>query len=126
MLFRTTQWKHAVQAVFNEHSEGQQLDVTAESNQAELRSTEAALKAVRDAWHALHNRLNSMQRYKSAVENRIAETMYNFCYGLTHEINNPLANISARAQGLRAKAKDSSAIQMLDNIIIQTIERMKC
>jgi signal transduction histidine kinase len=65
-------------------------------------------------------RLRQELRFREAVERRVAQTMYNFCYGLTHEINNPLANISARAQGLRAKATDPAAAASLDNIVRQT------
>ncbi len=60
------------------------------------------------------------QRFDEAVEKRVAETMYNFAYGLSHEINNPLANISARAQQLRAVCSDTNERQSLQVIIEQS------
>jgi signal transduction histidine kinase len=59
-------------------------------------------------------------RFDEAVQLRVAESMHGFCYGLTHEINNPLANISARAQGLLAQAADEATRQTLHNILLQT------
>ena len=38
--------------------------------------------------------------FSAAVEAAKLQALYNFAYGLSHEINNPLANISARAQTL--------------------------
>ena len=41
--------------------------------------------------------------FTSALEAAKLEALYHFAYGLSHEINNPLANIATRAQTLLAR-----------------------
>ncbi len=50
-------------------------------------------------------------QFSAAVAEAKRAALYQWAYGLSHEINNPLANISARAQSLLAKAKNSRANQ---------------
>src|SRR6266550_3062944 len=55
----------------------------------------------------------------SAVEAAKLQALYNFAYGLSHEINNPLANISARAQTLLIEEKDPDRRRKLATIVQQ-------
>lgn len=45
-------------------------------------------------------------QFDAAVERAKMKAVYNLAYGLSHEFNNPLANISSRAQALLADEKD--------------------
>ena len=44
--------------------------------------------------------------FAAALEQAKLEALYQFAYGLSHEINNPLANIATRAQTLLIDEKD--------------------
>ena len=44
--------------------------------------------------------------FNAAVESSKLAALYNFAYGLSHEINNPLANIATRAQTLLLDEKN--------------------
>ena len=44
--------------------------------------------------------------FEAAVERAKVAAIYNLAYGLSHEFNNPLANISSRAQALLIDEKD--------------------
>lgn len=46
--------------------------------------------------------------------------LYNFAYGLSHEINNPLANIATRAQTLLVDEQDPERRRKLTTIVQQT------
>ena len=50
------------------------------------------------------------------------QALYNFAYGLSHEINNPLANISARAQTLLLDEKNPERRRKLATIVQQASE----
>jgi signal transduction histidine kinase len=50
--------------------------------------------------HAALSALSGAERWQQAVEDCARKAIYEFAYGLSHEINNPLANIAARAQQL--------------------------
>lgn len=47
------------------------------------------------------------------------ESLYQFAYGLSHEINNPLANIAARAQTLLIEEADPQRRRVLATIVQQ-------
>jgi signal transduction histidine kinase len=55
----------------------------------------------------------------SAVESAKLQALYHFAYGLSHEINNPLANIATRAQTLLVDEKDSERRRKLATIVQQ-------
>lgn len=55
------------------------------------------------------------------LEREKLESLYQFAYGLSHEINNPLTNISARAQSLLAGEKDPDRRRALGTIHTQAI-----
>ncbi len=57
--------------------------------------------------------------FAAAVEGAKLRALYNFAYGLSHEINNPLANIATRAQTLLADEKDAERRRKLATIVQQ-------
>jgi signal transduction histidine kinase len=73
----------------------------------------------------LARRLRVAGRLESAFEDAIRESkrtaLKQFAYGLSHEINNPLANISARAQGLMRGEANPERINSLQRIIDQSM-----
>jgi signal transduction histidine kinase len=58
--------------------------------------------------------------FLAAVESAKLRALYNFAYGLSHEINNPLANIATRAQTLLADEKDPDRRRKLATIVQQS------
>ncbi len=58
---------------------------------------------------------------EKAIQSRVDRAIYDFAYGLTHEINNPLANIAARAQQLLTNASDSREAKSLATIVDQAM-----
>ena len=74
--------------------------------------------------HALHAVIASISQntqFEQAVENASQRAIYQFAYGLTHEINNPLANIVARAQQLIPTASSESDRRSLATIVDQSM-----
>src|SRR6478672_6637410 len=61
----------------------------------------------------------SASDFLAAVESAKLRALYNFAYGLSHEINNPLANIATRAQTLLADEKDAERRRKLATIVQQ-------
>lgn len=57
--------------------------------------------------------------FSAAVEAAKLRALYNFAYGLSHEINNPLANIATRAQTLLVDEKDAERRRKLATIAQQ-------
>src|SRR5215831_19351365 len=57
--------------------------------------------------------------FARAVEAAKLQALYNFAYGLSHEINNPLANISARAQTLLVDEPNPERRRKLATIVQQ-------
>src|SRR6187401_1623614 len=60
--------------------------------------------------------------FDAAVEAAKLRALYNFAYGLSHEINNPLANIATRAQTLIADEKDPERRRKLATIVQQAFK----
>jgi len=58
--------------------------------------------------------------FNSAVERAKLRALYHFAYGLSHEINNPLANIATRAQTLLVDEKDPERRRKLATIVQQS------
>src|SRR5215470_11694072 len=54
--------------------------------------------------------------FVAAVESAKLAALYNFAYGLSHEINNPLANIATRAQTLLVDERDPERRRKLATI----------
>jgi signal transduction histidine kinase len=57
--------------------------------------------------------------FAAALESAKLQALYNFAYGLSHEINNPLANISARAQTLLVDESNPERRRKLATIVQQ-------
>ena len=81
-------------------------------------------QSIRLASHHLLEKLARQIRQKSAiskdfdnqVQRRKTEAIKELAYGLSHEINNPLANISARAQQLEKSESDPKNLASLKRI----------
>src|SRR6476620_3118811 len=57
--------------------------------------------------------------FAAAVECAKLQALYHFAYGLSHEINNPLANIATRAQTLLVDEQDADRRRKLATIVQQ-------
>jgi signal transduction histidine kinase len=92
----------------------------------------APLAAARDDWHReaggnlLGNLVEKLRRlrdletsYAQTLEAEKIESLKELAYGAGHEINNPLANISARAQTLLHSERDPERRRMLASINAQ-------
>jgi signal transduction histidine kinase len=55
----------------------------------------------------------------AVLESAKLQALYNFAYGLSHEINNPLANIATRAQTLLVDERDPERRRKLATIVQQ-------
>lgn len=63
--------------------------------------------------------LSSSRSIHQSVEAASRRQVYELAYGLTHEINNPLGNIVARAQQLLSKSKDPLDRKSLATVVDQ-------
>src|SRR6476659_8853252 len=59
--------------------------------------------------------------FQERLEQEKLAALYQFAYGLSHEINNPLTNISARAQALLSGEKDPDRRRTLATIHSQAL-----
>jgi signal transduction histidine kinase len=86
-----------------------------------LHCEQGVLKAIRDAaFDYLKVEMRS-DISNARNERRFERAMYNFAYGLSHEINNPLANIAARASLLSKEIEKPSHIKSLNTIVESAI-----
>lgn len=60
--------------------------------------------------------------HATEIEAAKLQALYNFAYGLSHEINNPLANIATRAQTLLADEADPERRRKLATIVQQAFK----
>jgi signal transduction histidine kinase len=60
--------------------------------------------------------ITDQERFAAALEHAKLEALYQFAYGLSHEINNPLANIATRAQTLLVDERDPERRRKLATI----------
>lgn len=89
-------------------------------HEALLKLPDSLAPGVAQSMHqALQNRL-LRQRFANEIAKAKREMLYHLAYGLSHEINNPLANISTRAQLLMPLAKTDKEKQLLGNIVDQS------
>lgn len=65
--------------------------------------------------------LSSCRSIEDSVEASARRQVYELAYGLTHEINNPLGNIFARAQQLLSKSTDPNDRKSLSTIVDQAM-----
>ncbi|MEM7477192.1 MAG: HAMP domain-containing sensor histidine kinase [Planctomycetota bacterium] len=56
-------------------------------------------------------------RLMAELDRQKTKALYNFAYGLSHELNNPLANISTRAGVLLQSCSDSKEAVLLQSIV---------
>jgi signal transduction histidine kinase len=73
------------------------------------------------AVHASILAITQKTRFDEAVQEESRRQIYNFVYGLAHEINNPLANIAARAQQLMVTCNDPISAKSLGTIVDQSM-----
>jgi signal transduction histidine kinase len=59
------------------------------------------------ALHRMIQAISTDHQFSNALEKANRQSIYQLAYGLSHEINNPLGNIAARAQQLMARASES-------------------
>lgn len=74
-----------------------------------------------DAIHIAIAAISSKVQFQDSVQRECRKAIYSFAYGLSHEINNPLANIAARAQQLIASANSEADRRSLATIVDQTM-----
>jgi signal transduction histidine kinase len=86
---------------------------------SEVSSPRSAM--VLDAIQRAIRMLSSCVSFSNAVEASARRQMYNLAYGLTHEINNPLGNIAARAQRLMATSDTETDRKSLATIVDQAM-----
>ena len=82
---------------------------------------EVAKSILINAIHAVVSSQCQRSRFEEAVEKVSQRAIYQFAYGLTHEINNPLANIAARAQQLICEAASDADRRSLATIVDQAM-----
>ncbi|MCC9654920.1 sensor histidine kinase [Rhodopirellula halodulae] len=78
--------------------------------------------------HVTFGQVTSLQRECERLQEQLASTLEDarrdlakqLAYGLSHEINNPLANISTRAQGLMSRVQDDRHAESLQRIVDQS------
>ncbi|MEZ6120174.1 MAG: histidine kinase dimerization/phospho-acceptor domain-containing protein [Pirellulaceae bacterium] len=91
--------------------------------EAELRSWDTEFPVIRgllfQALERYRNRQSSEQRFRQDLEEAKLESVRELAYGASHEINNPLTNISTRAQSLLLKRQTQSKRQHLATIVSQ-------
>ena len=80
-----------------------------------------AKQVLTNAIHAVIGAISQSTFFEQAVESASQRAIYQFAYGLTHEINNPLANIAARAQQMIANAASDSDRRSLATIVDQSM-----
>src|SRR6266513_6172132 len=72
--------------------------------------------------HPTAQSTEALADFSTAVEAAKLQALYNFAYGLSHEINNPLANISARAQTLLVDEQNPERRRKLATIVQQAFK----
>ena len=77
----------------------------------------SVLESLRSSAHLVIRHLTAKDRQEEAGEQGLRRQIAQFAYGLTHEINNPLANISARAHLLLRETTDPRHQKALRTIV---------
>jgi signal transduction histidine kinase len=101
-----------------QHQPGQQEDDwdTVLRTLASLTDTSEESACVRTAANTALRLRQLQSRYNSTLEDQKLEFIYHFVYGLSHELNNPLANIASRAGMLVQSTSQPDHVQMLNAI----------
>ncbi|WP_162006566.1 sensor histidine kinase [Roseimaritima sediminicola] len=61
------------------------------------------------------------ERFDARLAREKLASLKQFAYGLTHEINNPLANIVTRSQQLQADESDPQRVESLERVVAQAM-----
>ena len=90
-----------------------------ETSAVQARSTDAhqVIRRIVDQFDASTVTTDSVSEAIQSAKRELAHTL---AYGLSHEINNPLANIATRADALARNSEDSSQQESLRRIVDQT------
>jgi signal transduction histidine kinase len=80
-----------------------------------------AEETLKNAIHDYLSASSTKKQFCAAVDNASRRAVYELAYGLSHEINNPLANIAARAQQLISSASSESDRKSLATIVDQSM-----
>ncbi len=81
-----------------------------------LRCDHDVLSAIRKAIYDYLNARTHLDIQSSSNTRSFERSVYNFAYGLSHEINNPLANIAARASLLCKEIETPTQVRSLNTI----------
>ena len=103
--------------LLHQFSQGRINVQDAESN----RSNAELARSCSAAIHSAISAMSSSEQFQKSVQRECNQAIYSFAYGLSHEINNPLANIAARAQQLIATASTEADRRSLATIVDQTM-----
>lgn len=93
-------------------------------NVQDAKSNGSNAELARSCSAAIHSAISAMsnsEQFQKSVQRECNQAIYSFAYGLSHEINNPLANIAARAQQLIATASTETDRRSLATIVDQTM-----
>ncbi len=99
-----------------------QLEAGSGSSIGRNRLHRVAVDSLKDS---IHRYLRASLQHKAkleTVDQLVQRSMYHFAYGLSHEINNPLANISARASELAATESGERKRKSLKTIVDQAMK----
>jgi signal transduction histidine kinase len=81
---------------------------------------EPSLLSLRSLVDRCHDSNYLRERFGTALRQAKQESMYQLAYGLSHELNNPLANISARAQRLLSEEVNPLRARSMQAIVDQS------
>lgn len=76
-----------------------------------------ALGCLRQAVHTVLQLRPLQAQFTASLESEKREVVYHFAYGLSHELNNPLANIASRAGLLLQSTSHPEQVQLLNTIV---------
>jgi len=81
-----------------------------------------AIDSLKGSVHQLLRASIDFELRQQTIDRQVQRSMYNFAYGLSHEINNPLANISARATSLLGSVEGEREKRSLATIADQAMK----
>lgn len=104
------------------HSIAQPRTISSQTNPAlSVASDDPSWSCLVASVHRALTLLSCHASFTSAVESSASRQAYNLAYGLTHEINNPLGNIVARAQRLISCVNSEADQKSLATIVDQAM-----
>ncbi len=116
-------WQCRLFAESQPHAESSQPTSDAEWSSLTQRDAAARAESILLELASLAIRLHGFQsQFTRELEVRFQQSLYNFAYGLSHELNNPLANIATRA-GVLAQDETSQHRRSLLHAIVDNAMR---